>query len=217
MSAMWPASPSRRAGGMVRGAWDQLSIYLPIILMGVLALGTYWLARNTPGFSLPDSPRPARHDPDYTMRGFSVKTFDATGRLKSEVFGNEARHYPDTDTLEIDKPRIRSFNERGEVTVATASHALSNADGSEVQLLGDAVVTRAPTRGADGRLTPLLEFRGEFLHAFLNAERVKSHKPVVLVRGTDRFTGDRMDFDNVTRVFELSGRVHGLLVPAAKP
>ena len=214
---MLPASPSRSAGGMVRGAWDQLSIYLPIILMGVLALGTYWLARNTPGFSLPDSPRPVRHDPDYTMRGFSVKTFDATGRLKSEVFGNEARHYPDTDTLEIDKPRIRSFNERGEITVATASHALSNADGSEVQLLGDAVVTRAPTRGADGRPTPLLEFRGEFLHAFLNAERVKSHKPVVLVRGTDRFTGDRMDFDNVTRVFELSGRVHGLLVPAAKP
>ena len=216
MSAALPASPSRKALAMVWGAWDQLSIYLPIILMGVMALGTYWLARNTPGFSLPDTPRPARHDPDYTMRVFSVKTFDATGRLKSEVFGTEARHYPDTDTLEIDKPRIRSYNERGELTVATAIRALSNADGSEVQLLGDAVVTRAPVRGPDGRPTPLLEFRGEFLHAFLNTERVKSHKPVVLVRGSDRFTGDRMDFDNVTRVMDLSGRVHGLLVPAAK-
>ena len=77
------------------------------------------------------------------MRRFSVKTFDAAGHIKSEVYGTEARHYPDTDTLEIDQPRIRSFNNRGELTVATARRALSNGDGSEVQLFGDAVVTRA--------------------------------------------------------------------------
>ncbi|MDB5946763.1 MAG: kdsC [Ramlibacter sp.] len=215
MSAVLP--PSRRARVLARGAWDQVSIYLPIILMALMALGTYWLARNTPVFSLPEPPRPARHDPDYYMRGFSVKTFDAAGRLKSEVFGSEARHYPDTDTLEIDQPRIRSYNEKGELTVATAIRALTNADGSEVQLLGDAVVTRAPTPGPDGRPTPLLEFRGEFLHAFLNTERVTSHKPVIMVRGNDRFTADQMDFDNVTRVMDLTGRVHGLLVPAGKP
>ena len=217
MSAVLPVAPPRKARVLARGAWDQVTIYLPIILMGLMALGTYWLARNTPGFSLPDAPRPVRHDPDYYMRGFSLKTFDATGRLKSEVLGNEARHYPDTDTLEIDQPRIRSYNAKGELTLATAIHALSNADGSEVELLGDAVVTRQPTPGADGRPTPLLEFRGEFLHAFLNTERVTSHKPVVLVRGKDRFTADRLDFDNVSRMLELRGRVHGMLVPTSRP
>lgn len=199
---------------MARGAWDQVSIYLPIILMGLMALGTYWLARNTPVFGLPEAPRPARHEPDYYMRGFSVKTFDAAGRLKSEVIGSEARHYPDTDTLEIDKPRIRSYNERGDLTVATAIRALTNADGSEVQLLGEAVVTREPSRSANGRTTPKLEFQGEFLHAFLNTEQVKSHKPVVLLRGPDRFSADSLDYDNVSRVLELNGRVRGTLVPA---
>ncbi|MBC7468919.1 MAG: LPS export ABC transporter periplasmic protein LptC [Ramlibacter sp.] len=184
--------------------------------MGLMALGTYWLARNTPVFSMPEAARPARHDPDYYMRVFSVKTFDANGRLKSEVFGSEARHYPDTDTLEIDKPRIRSYNARGELTVATAIRALSNADGSEVQLVGDAVVTREATQGADGRGEPALEFRGEFLHAFLNTEKVKSHKPVTLIRGGDRFTADTLDFDNVGRVMELNGRVRGILVPVRK-
>ncbi len=215
MSAVLPLSPSRRAGVVARGAWEQVSIYLPIILMGLMALGTYWLARNTPVFSLPEPPRPARHDPDYYMRGFSLKTFDAAGRLKSEVLGTEARHFPDTDTLEIDQPRIRSYNEKGELTLATAIRALSNADGSEVELLGDAVVTRSPTPETAGRPAPLLEFRGEFLHAFLATERVTSHKPVTLVHGRDRFTADRMDFDNVTRVMELTGRVRGVLVPAA--
>jgi lipopolysaccharide export system protein LptC len=210
---------SRRAGAwaLVRRSWEQVSTYVPVILMGLMALGTYWLARNTPMLGLPETAHAARHDPDYYMRGFSVKTFDGTGRLKSEVFGAEARHYPDTDTLEIDQPRIRSYNERGELTVATAVKGLSNADGSEVQLLGNAVVTREEIVGPGGKVTPRLELRSEFLHAFLNSERVKSNKPVVLMRGSDRFTADSMDFDNIDRVMDLHGRVRGVLAPTARP
>lgn len=217
MSAVLPTPATRQGRALAHGAWDQVSIYLPIILMGLMALGTYWLARNTPMFSLPEPARPARHEPDYYMRGFSVKTFDVTGRLKSEVIGVEARHFPDTDTLEIDKPRIHAYGDRGELTDATAILAVSNADGSEVQLIGDAVVTRQATKAPDGSSTPRLEFRGEFLHAFMNTEQVKSHKPVTLIRGGDKFTADSMDFDNVSRVVGLHGRVRGTLAPAGKP
>lgn len=213
-AAPHPASP-RATTRLAGRAWDQVSIYLPVILMGVLALGTYWLARNTPLAALAEAQRASTHEPDYYMRGFSVKTFDAEGRLKSEVYGVEARHYPDTDTLEIDKPRIRSFNRQGMLTVATAERALSNADGSQVQLIGDAVVTRDATTAAQGRESPRLEIRGEFLHAFLDTERVKSHKPVVLVRGKDEFSADSLDYDNLDRVLALQGRVRGRLVPGS--
>lgn len=213
MNAAQARSGRPGAGALLRGLWERATVYLPIILMGLMALGTYWLARNTPALGVAEAPRAATHDPDYFMRGFSVKTFDATGRLKSEVYGSEARHYPDTDTFEIDQPRIRSFNDRGQLTVATARRALSNADGSEVQLFGDAVVTREATTDALGQFRPSLEFRGEFLHAFMDTERVKSNKPVQLQRGTDRFTADSLDYDNLDRVLELRGRVHGVLVP----
>jgi lipopolysaccharide export system protein LptC len=132
------------------------------------------------------------------------------------VFGSEARHFPDTDTLEIDKPRIRAFNARGDLTVATATRALTNADGSEVQLIGNAVVTREAAKGPDGGSSPTLEFRGEFLHAFLNTEQVKSHKPVTLTRGGDTFSADSLEFDNVGRVLALDGRVRGILRPSGK-
>ncbi len=215
MSAAAARSPLASFGALVRGGWESLSVYLPIILMAVLALGTYWLARNTPVLGPAEAQRAPTHDPDYVMRGFSVKTFDAGGRLKTEVHGKEARHFPDTDTLEIDQPRIRSFNDRGELTLATARRALSNGDGSEVQLIGDAVVTREASRNERGELQPRMEFRGEFLDAFLDTERVTSNKPVELTRGSDRFTADRLDYDNITQVLELHGRVHGLLVPQA--
>jgi lipopolysaccharide export system protein LptC len=199
----------------LRGVWERASIYLPIILMGILALGTYWLASSTPIFNQPEAEKPARHEPDYFMRRFEVKTFDATGRLKSEVAGVEARHYPDTDTLEIDKARIRSFSEDGRMTVSTANRALSNADGSEVQLFGNAIVVRDAAVDAKGNATPRFEMRSEFLHAFMNTERVRTHLPVSLTRGNDHFVGDSMDFDNLDRVLNLNGRVRGQLVPRA--
>lgn len=201
----------RAAWRWTRTTWDRAAMYLPVILMGVMALGTYWLARNTPAFmGGSESRRAPTHDPDYFMRDFAVRTFDLNGRLRTEVFGTEARHYPDTDTLEIDQPRIRSYNEQGVVTVATARTGISNSDGSEVQLVGDAVVERDPVPGTS---VPRMEFRGEFLHAFMNTERVRSHKPVTLIRGNDKFTGDAMEYDNLDRVLDMRGHVRGLLVP----
>jgi lipopolysaccharide export system protein LptC len=212
LSAVLPGPNGLR---LVRSAWERVSVYLPIILMGLMALGTYWLARNTPTLGTVESRRAEVHEPDNLMRRFSIKTFDPSGRLKSEVFGTEARHYPDTDTVEIDQPRIRSFNVRGELTVATARLAISNADGTEVQLIGDAVVTREAVKGKDGSIRPRMQFRGEFLHAFLDSERVASHKPVELTRGENRFTADSLEYDNLEQVMDLRGRVRGTLLPGA--
>ncbi len=198
----------------LRAGWERVSLYLPVVLMGILALGTYWLVRSTPLLVVPGTQVPVRHEPDYFMRKFSVKTFDEAGRLKSEVIGAAARHFPDTDTLEIDAVRIRSFGEGGRLTIATAKRAVAKGDASEVELFGEARVTREPFIDNTGRSLPGSEFRGEFLHAFLKAERVKSHRPVELIRGNDRFTADALDFDNRERVMELKGRVRGTIQPS---
>ncbi|TFY98150.1 LPS export ABC transporter periplasmic protein LptC [Ramlibacter rhizophilus] len=182
--------------------------------MALMALGSYWLVRNTPTFGPPPTPAAATHEPDYFMRRFAVRNFDAAGRLKSEIFGSEARHYPDTDTLEIDNPRVRAFNERGELTVATARRGLTTGDGSQVQLFGNAVVTREASRDAQGRLQPQMRISGEHLHAFLDTDRLTSEQPVVLQRGEDRFTADRLNYQHGDRVLQLDGRVRGLIAPA---
>ena len=194
-------------------AWDRLSLYLPVLLMGFLALGTYWLVENTPVLTAPAAPSPARHEPDYFMRDFLVRTFMETGRLKSEVFGKAARHYPDTDTLEIDLVRIRSFDEQGRLTTATANRALTNGDASEVKLFDKALIVREALLDKSGQLSPRIEFRGEFLHAFIDSERVISDKPVELRRGKDIFVADTMDFDNLQQVMNMRGRVKGTLFP----
>ena len=196
-------------------AWDRVSIYLPLVLMAMLALGTYWLVRNSPSLAAPTAAQSAKSEIDYFMRQFTIKSFDEAGFLRSEISGTEARHYVATDTLEIDQPRIRSVGEQNRLTVSTGNRALSNGDGSEVQLLGNAKVVREAVQGADGNALPRMEFAGEFLHAFVKEERVKSHKPVVLRRGGDQFTGDTLDYNNITGIAELNGRVKAVLLPRA--
>lgn len=198
---------------IIREAWDRFLLYLPLACMALLALGSYWMVRSAPPLAEPAAPRVQRHDPDYFMEGFSVKTFDASGRMRSEVMGDKVRHYPDTQWLEIDGIRIRSFDAQGTLTTATADRGLTNEDGSEVQLMGHAQVVREAGADAAAKSSPRMQYRSEFLHAFMNTEQIKSHKPVELQRGQDRFTADRMEFDNVEQVLQLEGRVHGTLMP----
>ena len=201
----------------LRHLFDQLTLYLPVLLMGMLAMATYWLVRSTPGMEAPKSAAPVEHKPDYFLRQFSVKTFDSRGLLKSEVTGGEAHHFPDTDTLEVEQFHIRSFNQDGHLTTATARQAITNSKGSEVQLLGQALVERASIHDQSGKELPALTFKGEYLHAFIDTERVTSNQPVELIRGQDRFTANSMDYDNKERIMLLTGRVRGQLVPAKTP
>ncbi|WP_341922430.1 LPS export ABC transporter periplasmic protein LptC [Polaromonas sp. YR568] len=207
----------RNALDRVSLLWERTAIYIPVLMMGVLALGTYWLVRNTPASLPPEGQRAVSAEPDYYMRKFGIKTFDDAGRLKSDVSGAELRHYPDTDTLEIDQALIRSYSLEGRLTTSTGNRALTNADGSEVQLIGNARVVREAAVDTAGQEIPRLEFQGEFLHVFVNDERAKSHLPVIITRGSDQFAGDTFAYDNLDRVADLKGRVKGVLVPRKAP
>lgn len=196
----------------LRHTLGRASLYLPLVVMGMLALGSWWLAHNTPTASVPAPERPARTAPDYYLTQFVVKSFDAQGLLISEVRGDKARHFPHTDILEIDAARVISNRNQRFIT-GQGDRGYSNADGSEVQLVGNARVLREAGKDAQGRDLPRLEYRGEFLHAFVRTEEIKSHKPVVVTRGADQFSGDRMNYNHIEGIVQLDGRVRVRLEP----
>jgi lipopolysaccharide export system protein LptC len=187
---------------------DLASAYLPLLMMAVLASGTWWLVRNAPSTEAPRSAAPARHEADYVMTKFVVQRFASDGGLRTQIEGDRLRHFPDNDTLEIDEARIRAIGSDGIVTLAVARKALANGDGSEVQLLGDARVTR-PASGKQ----EAIEFHSEFLHAFRNIERLRSHLPVVVTQGQSVVRAEGMEYDNLARVVDLKGRTSATFIP----
>jgi lipopolysaccharide export system protein LptC len=199
---------------LLRRLAEHLVIYLPVLLMAALALGSYWLVRNAPVAAASSADKPLSHEADYFLKQFSIKSFTPQGSLKSELFGGQARHFADTDTIEIDNVRMHNFNQTGRlITVTSANRAISNGDNSEIQMYGNASSVREAAADTNGVMQPKMEFKGEFLHTFVNEERLKSHLPIVIRRGSSEFTADSLDYDNVARVINLQGRVKAVLQP----
>jgi lipopolysaccharide export system protein LptC len=188
---------------------DVLSSYLPLLLMTLLALFTWWLVKNTPSLGAPTEASPLRSTPDYTMTRFALERFDAGGRLKVRIEGERLRHFPDTDRIEIEDVTIRAHAPDGRVTRARARRALSNGDASEVQLIGGAEVVSEQAGG------PPIEISGEFLHAFLVTERVRTHLPVLVRRGGAELRAGGLVYDHGERRLELQGPIRAVFAPAA--
>ena len=206
-------SPARTAVPWRYRLRQGLTSYLPLLLMGLLAASTWWLVKNTPHGDAADVDRPPREAPDYTMTGFSITRFSPEGRVVLRIAGDALRHFPTTDQLEIEGVRIHAIAPDGRTTDATARRALANGDGSEVQLLGGArVISQLDS-------AEVLELQGEFLHAFLRFERIRSHLPVRLRHGGTVTRAGGLEYDHLQQLLQLNGPVHSTLVPGprAKP
>jgi lipopolysaccharide export system protein LptC len=191
---------------------ELVSSYLPLLLMALLALGTWWLVKSTPVVERAQEAAPLRHEPDYEMRNFSVQRYGPQGPLRARIEGDALRHYPDTDTLEIDNVRVRAVGADGRITFASARRGIANGAGTEVQLLGGAQVVSEATTTSEA-----LDFRGEFLHAFLDTERVRSHLPVTVTRGETQVYAEGMEYSHLDRVIQFSGRMRASFMPKSPP
>ena len=202
------ALPGQAARAPVPWGWrlrEGLSTYLPLLLMALLASGTWWLVKHTPTDSGSAKAKVVRHEPDYTMRGFSLTRFTPDGKYSVRIEGDVLRHYPDNDQLEIDGARIHAVAPDGRVTRASAKRALANGDASEVQLLGGARVEAEI--GPDDRL--LIE--SEFLHAHVRFERLRTHLPVRVQRGAAITHASGLEYDHRRGDLRLAGPVRASL------
>jgi lipopolysaccharide export system protein LptC len=194
-------------GARLRGA---VMAYLPVLLMALLAAASWWLVKRTPAPVAPEPAGPATHAPDYEMRGFSVQQYTQAGPARGVIEGDVVRHYPDTDSLEIEGVRLRWTDAQGRVLQARAARAVAiNATGV-VTLEGGAHVSRDADQPGDAPI----EFTGERMSFDTRAGRVSSREPVMLRQGAHVFTAAAMTYDHDSRLAELSGGVHGQLQPA---
>ena len=190
---------------------DAVASYLPVFLMGLLALATWWLVKHTPVPQPERASVPLRHEPDYEMHGFPVQRFAAEGPANSIIEGQVMRHFPDTDTLEIEGVRVTWTDDQGRKTLATARRALSNADGSDVQLMGEAHVVSDPAPDPRTDDAGRVEFRSEFLQVLTQAQRVRTNRPVTLTQGASQLQAGSLHYDHRAGIVELGGRVRGTL------
>lgn len=199
-------------GRRLHQLWDISLAYMPMFMLSLLLLFSIWLVRNAPTNPQAAPPAPISHQPDYEFSEFTLRSYDINGKIMSAIKGEKAQHFQDTLNTLIEAPEVWIYAEK-RVTTAIAKQALTNEDGSEVQLMGAALVKRA-----DKHQTEKSELiKSDFLHYFSDTETVVTHLPVSIIRGQDSFLADSLRADNVNQVLQLKGRVKVKMVPTTSP
>ena len=185
------------------------TLLLSMVLLGGLAVGSYWLAEQA---RLGDAPvRKIGHDVDYTAEDITLTRMDETGRAQYVVDAKKLVHYLDDDTGELTAPRlVGSKLDRPEMRLR-ADRGVASDDNQEVRLYGNVVMHRQPWRNNAEMVA-----QGPYMLVYPEREVLSTDQPVSIVQGGSTMEANAMHYDNGTRRAQFgstSGRIHNVIEP----
>lgn len=203
------------AGGLLPGerrtGWSWVKglfgASLPLLLMGVIALGTWWLVRHAPRQPTAAVTAEAQHVPDYRLENFEAERFDASGQRVVTLRGQHLQHFQDTQDARIDTLALQGTLPDGRAVTADARQAWMDDEGVHVRLQGQAHVSSTVPGQAPVR------FEGEQLELETRRHDVTADKPARVAQGANTFEADAMRFDGVARVLTLTGPARAVFTP----
>jgi lipopolysaccharide export system protein LptC len=191
---------------------------MPLILMGVLTLITFWLVeKNTP----PENTMLERvrlHEPDYTIKDGTLSALNEQGNTKYRILGNKVTHYDDDASIDIDVPRMRLFQpDKAPVTVKSDTGHLDG-DLTILELFDNASIFRpaqAATETEPATLRMLAS--SSYFKVFINDDIIETNRPITLEQGMSIMRStDGGTFDNIQQSMTLSGQVKGRIERAPR-
>lgn len=198
----------------------------PLVLAGLLAGFTWWLVASSPDVGdRARPPEPDRGTPDYELAHARLARFDAHGRLEAVIDGDRMRHYPVTQTVQIDAMQLAMRHPDGRRVLAQAregewseGQGLASLSGqADVRLADAGVVLPAQARDVGERgeagVTRIL---GERLDLDTRARVLTSRQPVTVLREGSTVRGQTLRHDEPAGLTDLGGRVQGRLVSAPR-
>ena len=196
---------------------QRLQALLPVLLLGTLALFTYWLVKNSPILSEQAGDAKPSAKPDAYFHRFRLIGFGSLGEWDMQLTGARALHRADVERYDIEEPQL--FKRDAQTGVPTEGRALKgqvNESGTQVQLFGNAIIHRPAHKGVDGTMKKAFEIRSDYLLLDDDRHALETNRPVTINQGQDRFSAERMLALQQDGKLELDGRVRGTLVPPPK-
>lgn len=183
---------------------------LPLVLMFLLALVTFWLERTV----REEEPRPAarRHDPDYLITNFTTTSYNREGITESMLSASRMVHYPDDDSTELVSPRVvQTRPSEPRMTVSAERGAISR-DGDDIFLYDNVLLVREADKARpEARMTT------SFLHVVRDRSLVRTDREVVIVEDRRMLEGRGMEYNNTSQQLQLLSRVRGRFEPKQNP
>jgi lipopolysaccharide export system protein LptC len=184
------------------GRWQSQQVF-PIVLLGLLAALSFWLARTV------EMPEPRldgklRHDPDAFVDHFQVRRLDAEGALQYRLTAPRMEHFPDDDSSLLSQPKLEYFRDRAPSMTLSGKNGYVAAKGETVFFWDDVMAIRAATAERTEMVArmPDLTVQPDEGIAFTDS-------PVEISQGQSWIKGVGMHLNNNTSVLTLKSQVTG--------
>ena len=175
----------------------RLSALYPILIVGFLAAGSFWLeyvVRNERPAGLGND----RHEPDAVIEKFETTRFDKNGRLQALVVGQRLHHYPDDNSADIDAPVVTFTNTNHPLRIASNTARITD-EARKVVMTGKVRGIRPATpTSAEQTLAT------EEMTVFTEDEVALSYKPTTFTQGDTRIDGSSAEWNNATGILKMT-------------
>jgi len=190
----------------------------PLILMGALTLGTFWLVKKNTPIEKPTLERVRLHEPDYTINDGALSALSELGATKYRILGKKVTHYDDDASIDIITPRMRLFQpEKAPVTVKSDTGHLDG-DLTILDLFNNASIFRpAQAASATEPATLRMLATSSYFKVLINDDIIETDKPITLEQGMSVMNSTEGGiFNNVQQSMVLSGQVKGRIERAPR-
>lgn len=189
---------------------------MPLLLMGGLTLLTFWLVQKNTPLTINPIERARLHEPDYTIKNGALSYLNEQGQTKYRILGKELIHYDDDASIDIVRPRMRSFQpDKAPVTVR-AQRGHIDGDLTILDLFDNVEIYRPPQSASETqKASPYMLAKSSYFQVLINDDIITTDKPVELEQGLSLMQSNAGGvFDNVQQSMQLLGTVKGRIEPA---
>jgi len=178
------------------------TIIFPLIVLGVIALITFWIDRTVQSDTKKNDGS-NRHDVDYFVENFVTTKTDIKGNLHNMLAAVEMKHFPDNDTTELVRPRYTQFAENKPYTQIEAQNGFVSPNGEVVEFKGNVIIIRQAFEGrGEMRLyTDYLKVFPKTEYASTDSDVLITQDPKTVIHGTG------MVYDKAKEEFTLKQKV----------
>ena len=191
---------------------------MPLILMGTLTLGTFWLVQKVTPPEKSSLERVRLHEPDYTITNGALTALNEMGNTKYRILGNKVIHYDDDASIDILTPRIRLFQlDKAPVTVKSDTGHLDG-DLTILDLIDNASIFR-PAQAATSSQAATLRMLASstYFKVLINDDIIETNRPITLEQGISIMQStEGGKFNNIEQSMTLSGQVKGRIERAPR-
>jgi lipopolysaccharide export system protein LptC len=184
--------------------YDRIAAGMSLLLLSLLALGTWYLAERSMQADIGPAAGSVKHERDYFVERFELIRLNNQGRPLYRMTAKRLDHFADDDSTEYEEPRLVSLDTTRPRMTLSANQGRSTREAEQTHLYGAVRLTRAAT---DKR--PEMRMDSDYVLVLAEQEIARTDRPVRITSGASWLTGVGMEFDNRTQRLDLLSQVRG--------